>query len=64
MFLFCDDDRAMKLETQKAMAANLGENAVFFHCSGSHSAFISVPEQVMEGIEMAATVGKQRMSMT
>lgn len=60
MFLFCDNDRAMTLEVQKAMAANLGENAVFFHCSGSHSAFMSVPEEVMEGIEIAAAIGMQR----
>lgn len=57
MYLFCDEDQALPLAFQEAFAMVLG-NPVTFHTDGSHSAFLSVPDQVVEGLELALKEGR------
>lgn len=59
MFLFCDQDQALPLAVQENLAKNLVD-PVTYHVDGSHSAFLSVPEQVIDGLELALKEGQQR----
>lgn len=59
MYLFCDNDQGLPLVFQEAFAKTLG-NPVTFHTDGSHSAFLSVPDQVIEGLELALKEGREQ----
>lgn len=63
MYLFCDKDQALPLAFQEAFAKTLG-NPVTFHTDGSHSAFLSVPGQVIEGLELALKEGREQSGIT
>ncbi|KAJ5665392.1 uncharacterized protein N7477_007840 [Penicillium maclennaniae] len=63
MYLFCDKDQALPLAFQEAFAKVLG-NPVTFHTDGSHSAFLSVPDQVIEALELALKEGRAQSGIT
>ncbi|KAJ5191394.1 uncharacterized protein N7498_010379 [Penicillium cinerascens] len=52
----------LPLVFQEAFAKTLG-NPVAFHTDGSHSAFLSVPDQVVEGLELALKEGRNRAEL-
>ncbi|KAL2005082.1 hypothetical protein VTN00DRAFT_2932 [Thermoascus crustaceus] len=61
MYLFCDKDQALPIAMQEQMAGAMGAGLVAtYRSEASHSPFLSVPEQVVEGLEMAARVGAER----
>ncbi|WYZ42463.1 hypothetical protein EsH8_VI_000162 [Colletotrichum jinshuiense] len=61
MFFFCDDDKAIPLAVQQGMASLLGPNAITYSSKASHSPFLSKPDEVAEGLELAAKVGQERV---
>ncbi|KAK7551442.1 Alpha/beta hydrolase fold-1 [Phyllosticta citricarpa] len=61
-FLYCDADAALPLPVQDQFVALLGAGATTFHSKGSHSPFLSVPEEVVEGLELAARTGVEKKS--
>ncbi|GJC83264.1 hypothetical protein CT0861_06105 [Colletotrichum tofieldiae] len=61
MFFFCDEDKAIPLAIQQHMAGLLGPNAITFSSKASHSPFLSKPEDVAEGLILAAKVGQERV---
>ncbi|KAF4770551.1 hypothetical protein HAV15_012904 [Penicillium sp. str.  len=58
MYLFCDKDGAIPLAVQESFAHTLG-NPVTYHIDASHSAFLSMPEKVIDGLEIALKEGRQ-----
>ncbi|KAJ0160934.1 hypothetical protein CTA2_7055 [Colletotrichum tanaceti] len=61
MYFFCEDDRAIPLAVQQNMAGLLGPNAVTYSSKASHSPFLSRPEDVAEGLEIAVKAGQERV---
>lgn len=61
-YLFCDQDQALPLQVQEAFAQTLGQPGVY-HADGSHSAFLSVPEQVADGLELACKEGVNKIAI-
>ncbi|KAJ5951565.1 uncharacterized protein N7479_009978 [Penicillium vulpinum] len=59
MYLFCDQDAAIPLPAQESFAQTLG-NPVTYHVDASHSAFLSMPENVIDGLEIALKEGRQQ----
>ena len=59
MYLFCDQDQALPLPVQEGFARTLG-SPVTYHTDASHSAFLSVPEEVIPGLELALREGRER----
>ncbi|KAL2688960.1 hypothetical protein Neosp_003010 [[Neocosmospora] mangrovei] len=59
-YFFCDSDQALALPIQQHMASLLGPDAASFHSQGSHSPFLSQPQEVVEGLEYAAKVGLEK----
>jgi hypothetical protein len=59
-YLFCEADQALSLEVQQHMAQALGPNAVTWTSAGSYSAFLSQPQEVVEGVEYAVKVGLEK----
>ena len=51
MYFICEGDTILLPEIQEVMAQTLG--GTIRRSTGSHSAFLSVPHQVVEGIEAA-----------
>ncbi|RAL13868.1 alpha/beta hydrolase [Aspergillus homomorphus CBS 101889] len=62
-YLFCDQDQALPMPAQEAFARTLG-NPGTYHADGSHSAFISVPEQVADGLELALREGLEKSGVS
>ncbi|PYH82492.1 alpha/beta-hydrolase [Aspergillus uvarum CBS 121591] len=58
-YLFCDQDQALPLAAQEAFAQTLG-NPGRYHVDGSHSAFLSLPEHVADGLVLALTEGLEK----
>lgn len=58
MYFICDGDTILVPHIQEAMAQSL--NATIRRNSGAHSAFLSVPDQVAEGIEAAVKEGLEK----
>ncbi|KAK0664730.1 hypothetical protein DIS24_g247 [Lasiodiplodia hormozganensis] len=58
MYFICDGDTILLPQIQEAMAQSL--NATIRRNSGAHSAFLSVPDQVAEGIEAAVKEGQEK----
>lgn len=50
MYMYCDEDKALVPAVQKMLAPQLGENAISWTCKGSHSPFLSEPDNVVEGL--------------
>lgn len=63
MYLFCDKDGAIPLAGQESFAQTLG-NPVTYHVDASHSAFLSMPEKVIDGLEIALKEGRQQSGIT
>lgn len=63
MYLFATGIGGLPLIFQEAFAKTLG-NPVTSHADGSHSVFLSVPEQVAEGPELALQEGMERSGIT
>ncbi|KAK7536868.1 Alpha/beta hydrolase fold-1 [Phyllosticta citribraziliensis] len=61
-FLYCDADAALPLPVQDQFVSLLGAGATTFHSKGSHSPFLSVPEEVVEGLELAVKTGLEKKS--
>ncbi|KAF4926901.1 Methylesterase 1 [Colletotrichum viniferum] len=61
MFFFCTEDKAIPLAIQEGMAQQLGPNGFTYSVKASHSPFLSVPKEVVEGLEHAAKVGQERV---
>ncbi|KAJ5159299.1 uncharacterized protein N7500_008950 [Penicillium coprophilum] len=59
MYLFCDQDAAIPLSVQESFAETLG-NPVTYHVDASHSAFLSMPDKVIDGLEIALKEGRQQ----
>jgi hypothetical protein len=59
MYLFCDQDAAIPLVAQESFAKVLG-SPVTYHVDASHSAFLSMPEKVIDGLEIALKEGQQQ----
>lgn len=59
MYVFCEKDGAIPLVMQEIFAQTLG-SPVTFHVDASHSAFLSIPEKVIEGLEIALKEGQQQ----
>lgn len=59
MYLYCDKDLGLPLAFQEAFAKTLG-NPTIYHTQGSHSAFVSVPDQVVDGLEVALKAGREK----
>lgn len=60
MYFFCEADKALPLAIQQQMAQALGADAPTFTSVGSHSPFLSQPQEVVEGVEYAAKVGQSK----
>ncbi|GME47542.1 hypothetical protein GTA08_BOTSDO11688 [Neofusicoccum parvum] len=58
MYFICDGDTILIPPIQEAMAQSIG--GTIRRNTGAHSAFLSVPDQVLEGIEAAATEGREK----
>lgn len=58
-YLFCDQDKAVPLPLQEGLAQTLGKPGIY-HANGSHSAFLSVPDQVADGLELALKEGLEK----
>ncbi|OGM51036.1 hypothetical protein ABOM_000010, partial [Aspergillus bombycis] len=58
-YLFCDHDKGLPLRSQEAFSQTLGTPGTY-HVEGSHSAFISVPHQVADGLELALKEGLEK----
>ncbi|KAJ5112370.1 alpha/beta-hydrolase [Penicillium argentinense] len=61
-YLFCDKDQALPLQVQEAFAQALG-NPGTYHADGSHSAFLSVPNQVADGLELSLKEGLEKSTV-
>ncbi|CEI66994.1 hypothetical protein FVEN_g9774 [Fusarium venenatum] len=59
-FIFCDEDRAIPLAIQQNLASMLGPNTGTFHIAASHSPFLSLPKETIEGLELAAKDGLEK----
>ncbi|KAH7034225.1 Alpha/beta hydrolase fold-1 [Macrophomina phaseolina] len=61
MYFICDGDTLIIPPIQEAMAQSLG--ATIRRNTGAHSAFLSVPDQVFEGIEAAVREGREKSNV-
>ncbi|GKT46684.1 uncharacterized protein ColSpa_06865 [Colletotrichum spaethianum] len=62
MFFHTEQDKAIPLATQEAMAAQFPPGYTTFYANTSHSPFLSHPELVIEGVELAAKVGQEKIA--
>ncbi|EMD85837.1 hypothetical protein COCC4DRAFT_170513 [Bipolaris maydis ATCC 48331] len=60
MYLFCEADKALSLPIQQQMAQMLGADVPTFTSIGSHSPFLSQPQEVVQGVEYAAKLGQDK----
>ena len=63
MYLFCDKDQAIPLAVQEQFAQTL-KNPTIFHTSGSHSPFLSVPHELLQGLQLAAKDGCEKSGIS
>ncbi|TGO07296.1 hypothetical protein BTUL_0295g00060 [Botrytis tulipae] len=59
-YIFCEDDKAIPLSVQQGIAASMGSNITTFSIAASHSPFLSAPDKLVEGIELAAKLGLEK----
>jgi hypothetical protein len=62
MYIFAEEDRAIPLSAQEAMAGLLGDHPQF-RCRSSHSPFLSMPDTLAEACEMAANIGLEKHNL-
>lgn len=53
-YLFCEQDNAIPLVAQQAMAGIVGPGVISYVCSSSHSPMLSMPGKVVQIIRAAA----------
>lgn len=56
-FFFTEQDQAIPIATQQAMASQFPEGYVSYTMNSSHSPFLSMPDNVVTGVVLAATEG-------
>ncbi|KAL0256245.1 hypothetical protein SLS55_008637 [Diplodia seriata] len=61
MYFICDGDTILLPSIQEAMAQSL--NATVRRNPGAHAAFLSVPDQIVEGIEAAVKEGQEKSKL-
>src|SRR5699024_6614138 len=54
MYLLCELDQDLPIVAQEMMAGMLGEYAMSFRRTASHSPFLSVPDKVADAVELGA----------
>nr|XP_036578221.1 uncharacterized protein CTRU02_11722 [Colletotrichum truncatum]KAF6785422.1 hypothetical protein CTRU02_11722 [Colletotrichum truncatum] len=62
MYFHCEADQAIPLATQEAMAAQFPSGYTTFYANTSHSPFLSRPDLVIEGVELAVKNGQAKLS--
>ncbi|TDZ26195.1 hypothetical protein Cob_v001372 [Colletotrichum orbiculare MAFF 240422] len=60
-YYICTEDKAIPLPIQEAMASSLGPNGFSLTIKASHSPFLSVPEELSEGLDKAVKIGQERI---
>lgn len=60
MYLLCELDQAVPIAVQEMMAGVLGAQCVSFRCAASHSPFLSVPDKVVDAMELGAQEGAKK----
>ncbi|GJC95751.1 FAD binding domain-containing protein [Colletotrichum higginsianum] len=63
MYFHCEQDQAIPLATQEAMAAQFPAGYTTFYANSSHSPFLSHPDLVVEGVELAVKVGQEKIAV-
>lgn len=56
-WFFTEQDQAIPLATQQAMASQFPAGYVSYTMDSSHSPFLSMPDEVVTGVVLAATEG-------
>ncbi|KAH7157986.1 Alpha/beta hydrolase fold-1 [Dactylonectria estremocensis] len=59
MYIFCTKDNAIPIVSQTAMASQMGSSITTYEIVSSHSPFLSSPDEVVGGIELAARTGEE-----
>jgi len=59
MYIFCTKDNAIPIVSQTAMASQMGSSITTYEIASSHSPFLSSPDEVVGGIELAARTGEE-----
>ncbi|CAG7921131.1 unnamed protein product [Penicillium olsonii] len=59
MYLIAENDQALPLAAQEAMASMLGTNPSY-RCAGSHFSYLDLPEKVADAVELGAQQGLKR----
>lgn len=62
MYIFCTKDNAIPTVLQTAMASQMG-SITTYEIVSSHSPFLSSPDEVVGGIELAARTGEEKKSL-
>ncbi|KAK0370991.1 hypothetical protein CLIM01_11641 [Colletotrichum limetticola] len=62
MYFHTEQDQAIPLATQEAMAAQFPTGYTTFYANTSHSPFLSRPDLVIEGVELAVKVGQEKIA--
>ncbi|KAF6805871.1 hypothetical protein CSOJ01_09227 [Colletotrichum sojae] len=62
MYFHCELDQAIPLATQEAMAAQFPAGYTTFYANTSHSPFLSRPDLVIEGVELAVKNGQAKLA--
>jgi hypothetical protein len=62
MYIFCTNDNAIPLALQASMADQMG-SITKYEIHSSHSPFLSSPDEVVKGVELAARVGEEREAL-
>ncbi|OLN88353.1 hypothetical protein CCHL11_00534 [Colletotrichum chlorophyti] len=62
MYFHCEQDQAIPLAIQEQMAAQFPSGYATFYANTSHSPFLSRPDLVIEGIELAVKDGQSKVS--
>ena len=63
MYIFCQNNKGLPMASQEAFSKTLGDPTTF-RCDGAHSPFLSVPEQLLKGLEVAAKAGAEKSGIS
>ncbi|KAG4418124.1 hypothetical protein IFR04_008717 [Cadophora malorum] len=59
-YIYCEEDKAIPLIVQQGIAGSMGAGITTFSIKASHSPFLSCPEKLVEGIEVAVEAGLEK----
>ncbi|KFZ25201.1 hypothetical protein V502_00333 [Pseudogymnoascus sp. VKM F-4520 (FW-2644)] len=62
MYVFCTNDNAIPMALQTGMADQMGSITTYV-IDSSHSPFLSSPDDVIKGVELAARIGEEKKSL-